>query len=65
MEPKNEKPKRTHQPHWQDTTRTERSRQRRAALDDLARKYGFPSWSALETAALKGQITFVVAPPEK
>ena len=52
-----ERPKRTHQPHWQDATRAERQRRRQAALNDLARAAGFDSWRKLETAAINGDIT--------
>lgn len=55
-----EKPKRTHQPHWQDNTATSRQQKRRTALNELAQQHGFKSWSELETAALSGKAQIVV-----
>lgn len=42
---------RRHNRAWRDTTRTQRTRARAGELDDLARRSGYPSWSAFETAA--------------
>lgn len=57
--PPEEKPKRTHQPHWQDNTATSRQQKRRTALNELAQAHGFKSWSELETAALNGKVQIV------
>ena len=47
----NGRPVRKHNRAWRDTTRTARTRARLGELDDLARRSGYPSWSAFETAA--------------
>lgn len=47
----NGRPVRKHNRAWRDTTRTQRTRARLGELDDLARRSGYPSWSAFETAA--------------
>ena len=47
----NGRPVRKHNRAWRDTTRTARTCARLGELDDLARRSGYPSWSAFETAA--------------
>lgn len=48
------KPPRTHQPHWKDSTVTQRQQGRRAKLNAIAQAAGYSSWSAFETACLNG-----------
>jgi len=48
------KPPRTHQPHWKDSTITQRQQSRRAKLNEIAQAVGYSSWSAFETACLNG-----------
>lgn len=48
------KPPRTHQPHWKDSTVTQRQQGRRAKLNAIAQASGYSSWSAFETACLNG-----------
>jgi hypothetical protein len=45
---------RTHQPHWKDSTVTQRQQGRRAKLDAIAQASGYSSWSEFETACLNG-----------
>ena len=45
---------RTHQPHWKDSTITQRQQIRRAKLNAIAQASGYSSWSAFETACLNG-----------
>ena len=50
-----EKSPRKHDPRWKDTTRAKRQAERTAALNAAARAAGWASWSAYETAVIKGE----------
>lgn len=39
-----------------DTTQKKRIAKRRAALNEAARKAGYPGWSAYETAVINGKV---------
>lgn len=46
--------KRIHNPAWKDNTGTERQKNRRAKLNEIAQAAGFESWGKFETAAING-----------
>ena len=50
------RPPRKNNPAWPDSkeSRVARQAKRRAALNELARKYGYETWDKLATAALAG-----------
>ena len=50
------KPKRTHNPAWKDSTRAARQTKRREALNEKARAAGFNSWSEYETAVINDKV---------
>jgi hypothetical protein len=50
---------RKHNPAWADNTAAERTTRRRAALDAIAQRVGYPTWRRLETAVLNGKVKLV------
>ena len=50
------KPKRTHNSAWKDSTRAARQIKRREALNGKARAAGFNSWSEYETAVINDKV---------
>ena len=56
--------KRRHNNGWNDSTVTERQRERRARLNRFAKSAGFDSWSAYETAVINKSNPLVVVNAE-
>jgi len=54
-----EKPKRKHDPKWQDRTVTERSRNRRKELNEIAVAIGYETWNKLVTAIKAGDVLLI------
>lgn len=46
---------RKHNPKWKDNTRNQRQQKRNQALNEQARAWGYPSWSAYETSVINGK----------
>jgi hypothetical protein len=48
-----------------DTTQKTRQQRRRKALNELAQKAGFESWSAFETSVLNGKTCLTQREPDR
>jgi len=56
------KPRRKHNPAWQDTTGAQRQAARLARLNEAAQAAGFDTWRKLETAVVNGATVTITQP---